>query len=65
MFHTLSLFFPLPVGSSLPGMMEANEVLRCSAAGDAAQKLWELWGGKKRGEKKEEKSKRKRGRWKV
>lgn len=44
---------PLPVGSSLPGMMEANEVSQCCATGGAAEKLWELWGEKKTGEQEE------------
>lgn len=39
MICTLSLLF-LPVGSSLHGRMEDNKALRCSAAGDAAEKLW-------------------------
>lgn len=37
--------------SSLPGMMEANEVLHLCATVDAAKKLWELYGEKNKEQK--------------
>lgn len=47
-YFTHCHFFPLPIGSSLPGMMEANEVSQSCATADAAKKLWELWGERKK-----------------
>lgn len=56
--------FSLPVGSFLPGMMEANEVFQCCATGDTAEKWWQR--PKKMVTKKEKvKYNRKCGRQKV